>query len=436
MQPQSLRIGLVEDDPIMGAAVAQRLGIEGHSVEWWQRGSDALASERLAQKDIVVCDLRLPDLNGEEVFRKTNLEGAAPPFLFVTGYGEIDQAVQLMRLGACDYITKPFEFSDFLSRLTRYARKTLEAEDGGAVLGVSRDMVEAERMLGRYARTQLPVLVTGETGVGKEVAARLLHRLSSSGPFMAVNCAAIPDQLLESEIFGHERGAFTDSVRRHLGYAERVEEGVLFLDEIGEMPPALQPKILRLVEEREFHRVGGEAPLAFRGRIVAATHRDLEADGGPSSFRADLFYRLSVLPVTIKPLRERPDDIPWLMRRLLSASADRQDRMPLGFTSAAEERALAHAWPGNVRELRNRIDRALALAEGDWIGSADLFPEAAPPAELPFASLADTRHAAEKRQIERALAETAGQMQAAAKLLGVSRTTLWEKITRLGILVE
>jgi len=301
-------------------------------------------------------------------------------------------------------------------------------------------MAEAETVLARYARTRLPVLITGETGVGKEVAARLLHRLSPPGPFMAVNCAAIPGELLESEIFGHERGAFTGADRQHLGYAERAGEGILFLDEIGEMPPVLQPKILRLIEEQQFHRVGGERPCRFRGRIVAATHRDLQGESSGETrlagLRADLFYRLSVLTLAIKPLRERRDDILWLMRRLLAAAAEMQQRPFRGFTSDAEERALDHAWPGNVRELRNRIERAVALAEGPWIGSRDLFPEEAEATAAPFASLADTRQAAEKRQIERALEMTSGRMQEAAKLLGISRTTLWEKITHFGIAVE
>ncbi len=433
MPASALHVGLVEDDPIMGASIAQRLGIEGHAVEWWQSGQAALASKRLPEKDIVVCDLRLPDLDGAEVFSIASKAGDRPPFLFVTGYGEIDQAVTLMRMGACDYITKPFEFEDFLERLTRYARAPQGADPKQAVLGVSPAMIEAESVLERYARTRLPVLITGETGVGKEVAARLLHELAGSRPFMAVNCAAIPGELLESELFGHERGAFTGAERQHLGYAERVGEGLLFLDEIGEMPLALQPKILRLLEERQFYRVGGEAPLRFRARVVAATHRSLEGEGAIAGLREDLFYRLSVLTLAIKPLRERPDDIPWLMGRLLAAAAEMQQRSFRGFTSAAEERALDHAWPGNVRELRNRIERAVALAEGPWIEASDLFPGAAERAAEPFASLADTRQAAEKRQIERALEKTSGQMLAAAKLLGISRTTLWEKITRLGI---
>ena len=371
MRHEALTIGLVEDDPVMGGSIVQRLELEGCSVRWWQTGGAALEAtgRTLKDLDLILCDIRLPDMNGEDVYRRLTGEKAAPPFIFITGYGEIDQAVRLMRLGAADYVTKPFRFDDFLARIRDNARSHAQDESGGQVLGASAEMRELEAMLQRYARTDLPVLITGETGAGKEIAARYLHGLSKAAdePFIAVNCAAIPAELLESEIFGHEKGAFTGAAKRHLGYAERTGAGTLFLDEIGDMPLALQAKILRLIEDRSFHRTGGEQVMPFQGRIVTATHRDLQARGDGPTFREDLFFRIAVLPAHIPPLRDRPG---------------------------------AHGQDGG------------------------------------FQPLSEIRDAAERRQIDRALAQTAGHIQHAARLLGVSRTTLWEKMTRLGIGAE
>ena len=314
MQPEMLNIGLIEDDPVMGGSIVQRLELEGFAVRWWQSGGEAFreAHDMLGELDLILCDMRLPDMSGEDVYRRFADDTVSPPFIFITGYGEIDQAVRLMRLGAADYLTKPFQFEDFLSRIRGNARRRATQRSGGRVLGVSAEMQELETMLDCYGRTDLPVLITGETGAGKEIAARYLHDLSkqSSEPFIAVNCAAIPAELLESEIFGHEKGAFTGATKRHLGYAERAGTGTLFLDEIGDMPPVLQAKFLRLIEARSFNRIGGEETIPFNGRIVSATHRDLARGGDGATFREDLYFRIAVLPAHLPALRERPDDIP------------------------------------------------------------------------------------------------------------------------------
>ncbi|MFZ2099857.1 MAG: sigma-54 dependent transcriptional regulator [Oricola sp.] len=441
MRPEGLNIGLIEDDPVMGGSIVQRLELEGCAVRWWHTGREALQANGKAfgDLDLVLCDIRLPDMDGEEVYRSLTSEKAVPPFIFITGYGEIDQAVRLMRLGAADYVTKPFHFEDFLSRIRDNARSHSPLRRNETILGVSPAMRELESLLERYSRTDLPVLITGETGVGKEVAARHLHNLGSApdAPFMAVNCAAIPAELLESEIFGHEKGAFSGAARRHLGYAERTRSGTLFLDEIGDMPLALQAKILRLVEDRGFHRIGGEESIPFMGRIVTATHRNLVGHQDGPAFREDLYYRIAVLTAHIPPLRERAEDIPWLIALLLADATARHDKEVRGISTQAEEAALAHRWPGNVRELRNRIERAVALAGGEWLMPGDLFPDkTAGEAAEAFQPLSEIRDAAERRQIERALAETSGHIQDAARLLGVSRTTLWEKMTRLGISAE
>jgi DNA-binding NtrC family response regulator len=283
-----------------------------------------------------------------------------------------------MRAGAADFMTKPFLMDDFLKRIETHRRPGAHGgSEAGYILGTSARIRDAEDLLRRYAGHDLPVFITGETGSGKEVAARLLHGLSqrASAPFMAVNCAAIPADLLESEIFGHEKGAFTGAQQRHLGYAERAGSGTLFLDEIGDMPPALQAKLLRLIESGSFFRLGGEKPVPFRARIVAATHRKFTARRRRAVIREDLYYRLAVLPVEIPPLRERSEDVAWLMDRFLADASTRMASRVRGFSALAEEAALGHAWPGNVRELRNRVERAAAICAGEWIMPGDLFPE-------------------------------------------------------------
>jgi DNA-binding NtrC family response regulator len=436
--PERARVGLVEDDPVMGGSIVQRLELEGWDVTWWQTGGEAVAGlGRVAGSlDLVICDIRLPDMSGEAVFEEMARQPNAPPFLFVTGFAEIDQAVRLMRSGAVDFMTKPFAMDDFLKRIATGRRSTragMRLKE--YVLGQSPAIQHVEDLIHRYAAHDLPVLITGETGSGKEVAAQLLHQVSARAeqPFVAVNCAAIPAELLESEIFGHEKGAFTGAHQRHLGYAERARGGTLFLDEIGDMPLALQAKLLRLIESESFTRLGGEATVPFRARIVAATHRVL-APGQASGFREDLYFRLAVLPVEIPPLRQRPEDVAWLLDRFLEIAVARCDARIRGFSALTEEAALAYPWPGNVRELRNRVDRAVALTASEWIMPGDLFPDRPGTQPLPgFLPLADVRDAAERRQIERALEQTDGQVIKAAELLGIGRSTLWEKMTRLGV---
>lgn len=434
-------IALVEDDLIMGESLIQSLAMEGLAVRWWRSGREAL--EHLPNDpapDAVVCDIRLPDMSGEELFGALSDPSSAakpgwvpPPFLFMTAYADIDQAVRLMRAGAADYVTKPFEMMDFLERLASLLPEG--AEGGEAILGVSETMREIERFVRRIAPQSAPVLITGETGVGKEVCARYLHSLSRpDAPFIAVNCAAIPADLLESEIFGHEKGAFTGAGGRHLGYAERARDGVLFLDEIAEMPAALQVKLLRLIEDRAFYRVGGETLIPLRARVVAATNQDIRAAVASGAFREDLFYRLDVFRIEIPPLRSRPEDVEWLLDRFVRMFSEGGGRKLCGVSMIAVEAARAHDWPGNVRELRNRVERAVALASGAWLVPTDLFPRhVATPCGETAQSLSHIRDAAERRAIESALRSAAGQIQEAARILKISRTTLWEKMKRLGI---
>ncbi|WP_426434496.1 sigma-54-dependent transcriptional regulator [Bradyrhizobium genosp. P] len=427
-------IGLVEDDPIMGESLVQRLALEGVTVKWWQRGRDAIEDISRSKFEAIVCDIRLPDLDGEELFRKAARSPLVPPFLFITGYGDIDQAVRLMRAGAADYVLKPFDLDHFLLRLGELMRPS--GRQSTNALGLSPSMRALEALLQRVAKLNSTVMITGETGSGKEVAARFLHASGRGDrPFIAVNCAAIPADLLESELLGHEKGAFTGATQRHLGYAERAGDGVLFLDEIGELRADLQAKLLRLIEDKTFYRLGGERPIAFKGRLVVATNADLQKEVEAGRFREDLYYRINVVTVRVPPLRDRPEDIPWLMEKFFAETSVRMDSELRGISALAEEAALTYHWPGNVRELRNRIERAVALGLGLWVMPGDMFPEqgedGAPPEFLP--SLEDARQSAEKRHILRALASTNGEIGATSKLLGIGRTTLWDKMRRLGL---
>jgi DNA-binding NtrC family response regulator len=429
-------IAVIEDDPIMGESLAQSLSLEGAKVCLYASGQAALKHVASRSLDLIICDMRLPDADGTALFRRIGATPDAPPFLFMTAYGDIDQAVGLMREGAADYLTKPFDMQVFLNRVCSSLRPVVSVAENDTMLGLSPAMRDIERLLRLVAKTGSPVLIIGETGTGKEVCARLLHRLTAkTGPFMAVNCAAIPADLLESELFGHEAGAFTGAARRHLGYIERAGRGTLFLDEICELALPLQSKLLRVLEDRQFYRLGGETPVAFQARLVCATNGDLNALIAEKRFRSDLLYRINVVEVNIPPLRERREDIPWLMNRLLASLSTAEETSVRGISSLAEHAALAHDWPGNVRELRNRIERALALNLTGWISPQDLFPEQhrADEGNRTSRSLADAREAAERQQIAVTLGENGGQIGKTAEILGISRTTLWEKMRRYGL---
>lgn len=328
-------------------------------------------------------------------------------------------------------MTKPFNMDSLLERLATPTPRGHQDKD--TPLGVSLTMRGIEEMLRRIADQQGPVIITGETGVGKEVCARRLHELSRPDrPFVAVNCAAIPAELMESELFGYERGAFTGASARHAGYAERARDGILFLDEIAEMPLAPQPKLLRLLEARSFHRLGSERAVPFKARVVAATNRNVRDAAKEGRFREDLLYRLDMFAFDIPPLHERPDDIEWLLEELVGPISTGVHRTVRPLSALAIEAARSYPWPGNVRELRYKLERAIVFAQGSMLMPADLFPPSRPVAVAPTGPLAEIRDAAERRAIDVALGDAGGQVQEAARLLGTSRTTLWEKMRRLG----
>lgn len=435
---------VIEDDEILGRSLEQRLALEGYRPQWAKSVRQALSLIAAQTPDAIMCDIRLPDGDGESLMRDVFARIGAVPTIFMTAFGGIDQAVRLVRMGARDYISKPFELDEVVEKLASVTggREEPAVEGSFASFGLSPATAATRRLLERVADVDLPVLFLGETGSGKEIAARFLHEASqrAEAPFVAVNCAALAPELVDSALFGHERGAFTGAAARQLGFAESAAGGTLFLDEIGELDGALQAKLLRLVQEREFIRVGDVRPQPFNARLVCATHRDLEAEVASGTFREDLWYRINVLTVRVPALRERKEEIAPLLERFVAEAGPRLRGVRLTLASDAIVAAQSYDWPGNVRELRNRAERAVALAEGESIGAADLFPDTKPfpavavGAALEGLTLAAVREAAEKAHIEAVLRATSGSIQDTARRLDVSRTTLWEKMRRLGLI--
>jgi DNA-binding NtrC family response regulator len=429
-------IALIEDDPVMGESLMEWFGVEGFRTHWFRTGRDAIRELGQIQPDAILCDIRLPDMTGEEIYRAIAPAIYGTPILFITGFGDIDQAVRLMKAGAADYMTKPFEIDALLARIEKLIAPRWVLTDGSE-LGRSPAIGIVERQLRRLAGIQSTVLLTGPSGAGKEVAARFLHTKGdrSHEPFMALNCAAIPPDLLESEFFGHEKGAFTGAAHRRIGYVEQAGNGILFLDEIAEMPPAMQAKLLRLLQERTFMRIGGDRQIASRARVVAATNADLFKCVKEGRFREDLYYRLAVIIVNVPPLHARGEDILILANRFLGEFMLSFGSGPKTFSSLAEDALLAHDYPGNIRELRNRIERAVALSDNELIHPGDLFPERTSRTSggQPPVSLQHSRDSAERRAIQAALAATGGDVTLAAQRLDISRSTLFEKIRKLDI---
>jgi DNA-binding NtrC family response regulator len=424
---------LVEDDPVLGESLVQRLTLEAVQVWWARTAAEGEVLLRRHRVNLVVCDMQLPDGSGEALLLRLMPELGATPVIVATAYGDVGQAVRLIRAGADDYVEKPFPPQLLLDKLRRLSMPR-NAPTPAPAGWKAPAMLQLQETLGRVARVDSTVLLSGESGVGKEVAAQWLHRMrfGAEAPFIAVNCAAIPAELLESEVFGHERGAFTGASQRHAGFAERAAGGTLFLDEVAELAMPLQAKLLRLLEERRFTRVGGREPLELEARIVAASNVELPARVAEGRFREDLYYRLAVIELTIPPLRDRPEEVLDLAQGFVAHFAAQFGRAPPTLDGAAVDALIAHGWPGNVRELRNRIERAMVLADGPVMRTVDLFPGRDATPDMPL-SLAEARERAERVHIRRVLARCGGRMGDAAQLLGVSRTTLWERMRRLGL---
>jgi two-component system response regulator AtoC len=448
-----LQVLLVEDDEIMRLSLEDRMRLEGLSARSAATVADATRVIEDGDVDLVVTDIRLPDGNGRDLleFVGTRLPGL--PVVLMTAYGSVAEAVALVQAGATDYLTKPFETADFIDRVkgalahiadSRVALSLKNVEGNGAragegFLGVSSVMRRIERLVARLSEVDSSVLITGESGVGKEVVARLLHDNSrrAEGPMICINCAAIPETLFESELFGHERGAFTGADRRRVGKFEQANGGTLFLDEVAEIPPHVQVKLLRALQEREVERLGGDVAIPFDVRILAATQVDLDAAVAEARFRSDLFWRLNVIHIDIPPLRERKADIVHLANRFVAWQAKETGRPVYGLSAEAELALQNKDFPGNVRELKNLIERAVALAESRII-EPSLFAPLCAPSTPALASdrmtpLKEAVENAERTTIIEALHECDWVIGRTADALAISRKSLWEKMKRYEI---
>ena len=430
------KICLIEDDLIMGESLIDRFDLEGFDHDWHRNGKDALAALRSRHYELVISDIRLPDITGDVLFKQLLGEHVRlPPFVFITGQGDIDSAVSLLKHGAQDYITKPFDLDALVEKIRNLTAPIQDLGAGG--LGGSLAMRQIEAMLERLGSSTASVLITGESGVGKERIAQALHqRTDSASPFIAVNCGALTESLLEAELFGYEKGAFTGAGRTKKGVFEQADGGTLFLDEIGDMPPPMQVKLLRALEERSIVRVGGETSIPVSIRLICATHQILQERVASGSFREDLYYRIKVVELRIPPLRERPEDILPLAQSLLAEIASARGRIAPGLTPAAEHALLNYPWPGNIRELKNALERASLMSDGRFISHDVLFERPAPKlgAQQDVAStLRDYLSECERDFIVRALDACQWQIQSCADSLGISRKNLWEKMRKLGI---
>lgn len=427
---------LIEDDPVMGGSLVQRLKLEGFDVRWERTASDGLVALRSSKPDAVVSDIRLPDRTGEDLYMDALSLLGRTPIVFVTAFADLQQAVRLVQSGADDYLQKPFSTDKLVARLRHLiarARKRPIGEASGDPFALSQTMADLSHTLRRVADIDAPVLIVGETGVGKEIAARYIYEQSKrrGAPFVAVNCAAMPTGGLESAMFGHEKGAVSGVNSHHVGYLEEAADGVLFLDEVADLHPQLQGALLRVLQEKRFRRPGGSADIEFRGRIIATTNANLRERVATGRFRDDLYYRLAVVEIAIPPLRDRVAEIKPLAEHFLKDTCARFGRGGVVFSADAHEAMLRHEWPGNVRELRNRIERAVALGEGEVVTELNLFPDHVLLEARRDSPLADARAAAERKEIEIALAQSGGRIGDAAKALGISRTTLWKRMKAL-----
>jgi DNA-binding NtrC family response regulator len=436
MTPTPRKICLIEDDEIMGESLADRFELEGLGYDWHRTGTVALAALRQHDYALVISDIRLPDITGDALFEQLlTQQHSLPPFIFITGHGDFETAVRLLKKGAQDYITKPFDLDALIEKIQAMTKPDPAASAGS--LGQSPAMRQIEAMLNRLASSTASVLITGESGVGKELVAKALHQLTGrSCPFIAVNCGALTESLLEAELFGYEKGAFTGAARTKKGVFEQADGGTLFLDEIGDMPLNMQVKLLRALQERSIVRVGGEAQIPVNIRLICATHQTLQERVVSGDFREDLYYRINVVELRIPPLRERPEDILPIARDLVREIASVGAKQAPRLTPSAEHALKSYSWPGNIRELKNALERATLMSDGRTISHDILFDRPAPQIggqQDAANSLHDYLFECERDFIVRALDTFQWQIQTCADSLGISRKNLWEKMRKLGI---
>ncbi len=453
------RILLVEDNEALLEAMVELLE-EEHRVRACTSAEEA--EELLEQEapEVVLTDLKLPGRSGIDLLRRAKELDPFVEVIVLTAFGTVEAAVEAMRSGAFDFLTKPVRMDHLEAKvaqalavrrdrgallLERSRREALEQDardafNDGQIIGRSPAMQSVYRTIEKVADSDSSVLVTGESGTGKELVARAIHMSSPrrEGPFVRVNCGALAEGVLESELFGHERGAFTGAVKQRMGRFELADGGVLFLDEIADIPASVQVRLLRVLQEREFERVGGEHTLRVDTRVIAATHRDLKARVAEGRFREDLFYRLYVIPIHLPPLRERKDDIPLLAGHFVDRLAEQLGRSPIALESDALRLLKQYGWPGNVRELENALERAMVLCEHRQITQADLaFLQPAVQSGIPLPSgivpLNEALAELEQALVERAMEQAGGVKTEAARLLGIKASALYYKLEKYGL---
>ena len=462
------RILLIEDDPGITTTLQRVLASDGHEVTIERRGDGGLTRAKTETFDVILCDVKLPGLSGLDVVKELHAARPRLPIILMTAHGTTNTAIEATKLGAFDYLLKPFEMPELLDAVgkalatSRLVSEPVSIGTPGTtrdtIIGTSRSMQEIYKEIGRAAAKPVNVLICGETGTGKELVARALYQHSdrSQGPFIAINCAAIPETLLESELFGHERGAFTGAEARRIGRFEQAHGGTLFLDEIGDMTLSTQVKLVRVLQECALQRVGGKETIPVDVRVIAATHRDLQAAIQQKEFREDLYYRLSVVTVCLPPLRERREDVPALVEYFMKKYGEALGAAQPSIHPEAMQLLQSQPWPGNVRELENVVRKALLVAGGYTINSdhvravisrsrsdgesgdqtlrsmADALLAAAQRGELADAH-GRLLEAAEREIIGQAIELTHGNQLQAARLLGISRLTLREKLIQFGL---
>jgi len=442
---------LVDDERNILLTLGRALSLEGYVTETASGGREALEKIAALPVDVVVMDVKMPDLDGLTVLQRAREARPGLPVVIMSGHGSIETVRQAFRLGAFDYLEKPITEKEKLVAAVRNALRLRDlAEENAALrreagstemLGDGPAMRRLRELVQRTAPSEGRVLLTGENGTGKELVARAIHDGSKrrGGPFVKLNCAAVPAELIESELFGHEKGAFTGAVTARKGKFELADRGTLLLDEVGDMPPAMQAKVLRVLQEGEFERVGGAATLRCEVRVIAATNKDLQAEVTAGRFREDLYYRLAVVPVHVPPLRERREDLPALATSFLAEACERNGRRPMRLGREALAALQTHDWPGNVRELRNLVERIAILCDGPEIGAGDVagvLPGARRPRTERYregAPLKDLLEEAEREIVLAALDGHGDNMAETARALGLERSHLYKKLRALGI---
>jgi two-component system, NtrC family, nitrogen regulation response regulator NtrX len=445
------KILITDDEPSIRTTLSQILEDEGHRTTCVESGEEAVAQLARDEFDLLLLDLWLPGIDGLSVLERLKTSNAAPPVIVISGHGNIDAAVRATRLGAYDFLEKPLSLERVLLTVNhaladqklreqvREMRRQITLEE--LLIGESEPMKRLEQQIRSAAPASSRVLITGENGSGKEIVARTLHRLSlrADQPFVDVNCAAIPEELIESELFGHRKGAFTGAIDDRKGKFELADGGTLFLDEIGDMSLKTQAKVLRVLQEQTFQRVGGQQTIKVDVRVIAATNKNIEAEIREGNFREDLYYRLNVIPIDVPPLRKRGDDVillaDYFLRRFAAETGSARKKL----SANAEAKLKAYHWPGNVRELRNVIERMAILVPGDTIEAEDIHLGARGEAPVEIArnlTLKEARDEFEKQYILERLRDFGWNVSKTAEALGVERSNLYRKLHAYGIRVE